>query len=105
MRPIAPDGWPIFVSRAARDSTLAAGELPAYITSRLVSVRAYDATDRMIDADVHEGSTLAEVIPRLFDNPAITYLHLHAARRGCYLCRVDRSARGAAQRAIEETPL
>ena len=82
---------PIFVRRDARDAALARGELPAYITRRLVSVRAYDATDRMIEAEVVEGGTLVELIPRLFDNAAIVYLHLHAAKRGCYLCRVDRS--------------
>lgn len=91
---------PIFIRRDSRERDLAPGEVPSYITRRLISVRAYDATDRMVDAEVDEGSTLAQAIPRLFENPAVAYLHLHAAKRGCYLCRVDRSPRPAAPRAV-----
>jgi hypothetical protein len=81
---------PIFVRRGVQKRTLAPGELPAYVTTRLISLRAYDASDRMIDAEVCQGSALAEAIPRHFDNNDIAYLHLHTAKRGCYLCRVDR---------------
>ncbi|SFN55031.1 DUF1203 domain-containing protein [Dokdonella immobilis] len=83
---------PIFVSRRTHAQDLAAGRLPPYLTRRLVSVRAYDAADRMVDADVVDGNALAELITRILDNADVAYLHLHAARRGCYLCRVDRVA-------------
>jgi hypothetical protein len=39
---------------------------------------------------VIEGRLLEELIGRFFANDAVTYLHLHFARPGCYAARVDR---------------
>jgi len=81
---------PIFVRRGAAQRRLPAGELPPYLTQRLLSVRAYDAADLIVDASVREGAEVAGEIARLFGNPAVAYLHLHFAKRGCFACRVDR---------------
>lgn len=83
---------PIFVRRAARRATLAAGEIPASVSSRLISVRAYDAAHRMLHAEVCDGTALAPRLEQAFEDPAIAYLHLHNAKPGCYSCRVDRVA-------------
>jgi hypothetical protein len=45
----------------------------------------------MVDADLADGSALAPLIRRMFDNPAVAYLHAHYARRGCYAARVVRA--------------
>ncbi len=82
----------IFVRRGARRPDLAPGEIPPYVSTRLVSLRAYDGTHRMVHADVCEGSVLADAINTAFANAEVAYLHLHNARRGCYSCRVDRVA-------------
>jgi hypothetical protein len=83
---------PIFVSRHAVQSDFAPGELPACVARRLMSVRAYDANDLIVDAEICEGEALPPVIERLFADPQVAYLHLHNAKRGCYACRVDRAA-------------
>jgi hypothetical protein len=83
---------PIFVSRHAKESDLAPGELPPCVKGRLMSVRAYDDQHMIVDADVCEGEALPPVIERLFADAQVAYLHLHNARRGCYACRVDRLA-------------
>jgi hypothetical protein len=82
---------PIFVRRGSRRTMRPAGELPAYVTSRLMSVRAYDAADLIVDAEVCEGRDLRAQIARMFGRDDVAYLHLHNARRGCYACRVARA--------------
>ena len=46
----------------------------------------------MIDAAVVEGEQVQETIERMFGNEAVRYLHLHNAKRGCYSCKVVRTA-------------
>lgn len=82
---------PIFVRRGQRAAAQFTGELPPYLTLRPLSVRAYDAADEMIDADVVDGSRAEPLIERYLANEATQYLHIHFARRGCYACRVERA--------------
>jgi Protein of unknown function (DUF1203) len=65
--------------------------IPETIRSRLISVRAFDAAHMMIDADVVDGTRAAEVFDRFLSNPAISYLHVHNAKRGCYAAHVARA--------------
>lgn len=82
---------PIFVREGARNAVLAANEVPELLRTRLLSVRAYDSQDMMTDAEVVEGRELESYLRRCFDDPLISYVHIHYARRGCYACRVDRA--------------
>ena len=81
---------PIFVRREARQAVLVPGEVPGYVTRRLMSLRAYDAADLIIDAEVCEGRETAAALARLFSNPGVAYVHLHNARRGCFSCLARR---------------
>jgi hypothetical protein len=81
---------PIFVRRGATQRRLAPGELPPYVTRRLISVRAYDKAAMMVDAGVHEGTGLRAEIERLFVDDRVAYLQLHNAKPGCFSCQVDR---------------
>lgn len=65
--------------------------VPAQLAKRLLSVRAYDDTAMMIQADVVAGAELAPLIARFFDDPRVAYLHVHFARQGCYAARVERA--------------
>ena len=82
---------PIFVRHGAAPADLPPGHIPAYVTRRLMSVRAYDAGHCMVDASVCEGAALAPEIDRMFADARVAYLHLHNAKRGCYSCRVERA--------------
>lgn len=82
---------PIFVRRNASSANVAPGEIPEYVTRRLISVRAYDSAHWMVEALVSDGRELAPYIERLFRNPRIASLHLHNAKQGCYSCRVERA--------------
>jgi hypothetical protein len=79
----------IFVGENALPAELAVDEVPDSIRCRLMSVRAFDSVGMMCDADVVEGTALESVVQRLFADPAVAYLHLHNAKRGCYAARVD----------------
>jgi hypothetical protein len=88
--PYRSDG-PIFVREAALASFESRNGIPEQQRSRLLSVRAYDKDGWMQDADVAEGAELESLIAKFFADPAVHYLHVHNARRGCYACRVDRA--------------
>jgi hypothetical protein len=81
----------IFVSESATDAQLAVDEVPEQLRTRLLSVRAFDKDNMMTDAEVVPGTALERVIESLFSNPAVHYLHIHNAKRGCYAARVDRT--------------
>lgn len=65
--------------------------LPEVMRKRLLSLRGFSADGSMVDADVVEGREAEPVIARLFDNPAIAYIHAHYAKPGCYAARIDRA--------------
>lgn len=81
---------PIYIRPSAQQRVLAPGEITDYLRTRLLSVRAYDASHIMVAAEVCEGHEAAAAFESLLVDPDIAYLHVHTARRGCFLCRVDR---------------
>jgi len=82
---------PIFVRRDATTAIPALDEIPAMFRHRLLSLRGYDESAMMVGADVVNGSELEDAIRRLFASEGVSYLHVHSARTGCYLCRVVRA--------------
>lgn len=82
---------PIFIRSGARQRVADPSEVPPYVSVRLISVRGYDERDFIVDADVCEGADAAASIRRMFENPAVRYIHLHNAKRGCFSCRVERA--------------
>jgi hypothetical protein len=81
----------IFVREGAAQARPAPGEIPDAIARRLLSVRAFDASGRMTDADVVEGADAAPLIERMLADEQASYLHLHYARRGCFAARAERA--------------
>lgn len=81
---------PIFVRRGRREAARIADTLPTYLTLRPLSIRAYDARDEMVDAEVVDGAEAASLIERFLAREDVSYLHVHFARRGCFACRIDR---------------
>jgi hypothetical protein len=75
---------PIFIRRGATRKELAPGELPPYITRRLMSLRAYDANDMMVRAEVLDGERVGDCLKSWFAEPEVAYVHLHNARPGCF---------------------
>src|SRR4030095_859910 len=78
----------------------AVGEIPEQLRKRLLSVRAFDESGMMVDADVIEGRLLEDMIGRFFATDAFAYIHLHYARPGCYAARVDRVGRASCRERV-----
>jgi hypothetical protein len=85
---------PIYVRIGARQRVLAPGEVPECVRTRQISLRAYDAEHMIVDAEVCAGDAVAGEIERLFGSPAVSYIHLHNAKRGCFSCLARRADGG-----------
>ena len=81
---------PVYVRARARRAVLEPGVVPPYVTRRLMSVRAYDASDMMVAGEVCEGADVHATLERLVADDAVAFIHLHNAKRGCFSCRVER---------------
>lgn len=80
----------IFVRESAVEVNLERNEVPEMLRHRLLSVRAFDASGMMIDADVVEGEHLESLIENMFANELVNHLHIHNAKLGCYTALVER---------------
>lgn len=81
----------IFVREGARTAFDAIDTVPDALRRRTLSLRAFDATHRMIDADLVEGPAAEGLIARLLQDPRCAYVQAHYARRGCYAARIERA--------------
>jgi Protein of unknown function (DUF1203) len=81
----------IFVREWAETQYRAVDEIPEVLRIRPISLRAFDASGDMVDADLISGDDLEPTIERLFAEPGAAYIHAHYAKRGCYAARIDRA--------------
>jgi hypothetical protein len=79
----------IFVREGADAAYDRTGEVPEVMRVRPLSLRAFDANDLMVDADLVDGREAEALIERLFADARVAYLHAHYARRGCYAARIE----------------
>lgn len=64
---------------------------PPVFRSRALSLRAYDETGMMVEADLCEGPEVDAACARLLGNDKVAYIHAHYAKYGCYGAKVTRS--------------
>jgi len=81
----------IFVREGAEDQYDRIGEVPQAMRTRMLSLRAFDAEDMIIDADLTCGTEVESLIERLFANADVAYIQAHNAKRGCFSGRIDRA--------------
>jgi hypothetical protein len=81
---------PIFVKVNSVRAKLAVNEIPVFLEHRFLSLRAYNKDGMMKEALTTEGKDLQAVLRKMFDNPENSYIHIHNARQGCYLCVAER---------------
>ena len=80
----------IFVHEGASRAIVDKNQIPEMLRIRLLSVRAFDAKGMMIDADVVDGHEVEPMIEGMLSIKSVSFLHLHNAKRGCFIARVDR---------------
>lgn len=82
---------PIFVRRAARSACDVIDRVPPALARRILSVRAYDLTAMLRDAELVDGRALATHLMRVLAGDHIAYVHVHYAKPGCFAARVERA--------------
>ena len=81
---------PIFVRKVANAAAQISNQLPQPFLMRLLSVRAYDKSDCIVEADVVDGKDAEALIIKMLAKQEVAYIHVHYARRGCFAGRIDR---------------
>jgi hypothetical protein len=81
----------IFVREGAATAYDRVDEIPEVMRTRLLSLRAFDASGMMQDADVVDGTDIEAVITRFLQSSRVAYIHVHNAKYGCYSGRIDRA--------------
>jgi hypothetical protein len=82
----------IFIGEDEREAALYRDEIPQALRDRTLSLRAFDAAGRMVDAVLIDGKTAGAAIERLLANADVAYVHAHYATRGCYAALIERPA-------------
>lgn len=82
---------PIFLHRDDCRERLDPAPVPQQLTSRRLSVRAFDANAMMLDARLIDGADLPAVVDELVDREGIEQIHVHNAGAGCFAAAVVRT--------------
>jgi hypothetical protein len=80
----------IYVRQNVEQAHPLPGEVPASLSSRLLSVRGFDEGGFMKDADVVDGQRLSGKLEDLFCDTAIEFVDIHNAKQGCFAARATR---------------
>ena len=81
----------IFVTEGAQQAALFEGSIPPALDRRILSLRAFDDSDMMVDAVLVQPGEADGGIRRLFEQPSVAYIHAHNAIRGCFAAAVERA--------------
>jgi hypothetical protein len=80
----------IYVREHARQSVPEMNVVPDSLRCRILSVRAFDESGYIVDAELVDGKQLEPVLDRMFANETVSYLHIHNAKLGCYAALAQR---------------
>lgn len=81
----------IFVVEGAKQRYDRIDEIPEVMQSRILSLRAFDGDDMIVDADVIDGTKVEGLVERFLGNPKVAYIQAHYARFGCFAARIQRA--------------
>lgn len=83
---------PVFIAAEAADHVPAwRDELPPGYFPRTLSLRAYDAQDRIVESAVCEPDAAPDRIRTLLARAGVSHVHARFAGHGCFACRFDRA--------------
>lgn len=81
----------IFVLEGAEAAYEAVDEIPPVMAHRLLSLRGFNAADKIEDGRVVPGAEADAAIRDMLDNDRIRYIHAHNAGHGCYSGLIERA--------------
>lgn len=80
----------IFVLEGAKTRYDRIDAVPEAFRPRTLSLRAFDASGFIVEADLVDGGQVEGSIERLLDNDKVAYIQAHYAKYGCYAGRIER---------------
>lgn len=80
----------IFVLEGAKEAYCGKNVVPPVMYNRLLSIRAFDESGMMVDAEVAKGEDIKRVITRLFSDKRVAHIDAHNAAQGCFSGRINR---------------
>ena len=81
----------IFVREGAERATELVDTVPDVMRRRTLSLRAFDATGMLVDAELIDGADAVAPIERLLALPQVAEVHAHYAKFGCFAARIIRN--------------
>ena len=66
-------------------------QIPEQLRRRLLALRGYSADQRILAADVVQGTAIEPLIEELLQKPEVAYVHARFAKFGCFACRIERA--------------
>lgn len=81
----------VLVRKNAKTTKFEVNNVPKMLLHRLLSLKAYDANNMMVDHDIGMGPELEYKLKDQFHNPKVEYIHLHYASPGCFCSVVNRA--------------
>jgi hypothetical protein len=81
---------PVFIRQILKEAEFGLNEIPSFLNHRYLSLRSYSKEGMMKEAFTSEGKDLQTTLEKAFDNSEASYVHIHNARHGCYLCAAER---------------
>ncbi len=82
---------PVYIHRDSCSGQAPAASAPEILTTRRLSLRAYDERHMITGSTVVEGVEVERAAAGLLDDERASYVHVHFAGPGCYACRIDRA--------------
>ncbi len=80
----------IFIEEGAEAAAVYRDTVPPALNRRVLSVRAFDHHDLMMDATLAQPGEADAAIRRLLADERVRYIHTHNAVRGCFAATVER---------------
>jgi len=80
----------IYIREGAREASLYADVMPAFISSRATSLRGFDAAGMMREAFLAAPGEADAGTRRLLERKEISHVDIHTAAWGCFLARAER---------------
>lgn len=82
--------YAIYIREGCTRQGIYLNELPEVMRNRTLSLRAYDEKHFLQLADIVEGKGAEDLIAQFFNDPQVSYIQIHNAKRGCYSCCAER---------------
>lgn len=80
----------IFIWQGQIQPSVLKNTLPEVMQTRLISLRAFDRNDMMIEATLSSGDGITRSIEGMLAIKQVEYILAHNAIQGCFSCRISR---------------